>query len=709
MDKIELTEAAKRVLEERYLYTHTDGHTETFEELLMRVATNIAEAEIPSREHDHPIDTSTYERWRGRFYEMMADFDFLPNSPTLMNAGLPLQQLAACFVLPIDDTLSNDETGILDIQKNAALIHKTGGGTGFSFTRLRPDGVKVEDTSGNASGPVSFMKMFDGTTEAIKQGGKRRGANIGVLRVDHPEIMKFIKCKREEGVLSNFNISVGITDDFMLAVQDDLDWDLQWGGKVSETLKAREIWDELVEGGWANGEPGILFLDTANNANCAPSLGKFESTNPCGELFLFPYESCNLGSINLSNHYNSETGELDLAHLARTVTTAVRFLDNVVDMNKLPLEKIKETTQDLRRIGLGVMGFADLLIKLKIRYGSEDSLRLAKKLMYYIEDTAYKASIQLATEKGPFPAMEREPLLEGQARRRNINVISLAPTGTISMIAGCSSGIEPVFKFRMEKHVLDAKLDLDHNLYKIWAMAAKPDEIVPEYFIEAGDVSYEEHVKMQAAFQEHVDSSISKTINFNNTATREEIAEAYSLAWRLGCKGITVYRDGSREIQVLVSRDGGVVESSAEGRPKKLTGFTEKVNTGEGTLYVTVNEDGDGNPFELFVRLGKSGADGSANSEALGRMASLCLRSGIHVEDIIKQLKGIAGSTPTWDAGKLTLSVPDAVASVLSVYVGGEVIGVEVSADECPECRLITLVREEGCFTCRNCGYSKCG
>lgn len=704
MDKIELTDAAMKVLKERYFYTSEDGSTETIEDLLMRVATNVAEAE-----NLYSSNPAFFERWRHRFYEALASFDFLPNSPTLMNAGLPLQQLAACFVLPIDDTLSNGDTGILDIQKNAALIHKTGGGTGFSFTRLRPDGVIVEDTSGNASGPVSFMKMFDATTDAIKQGGKRRGANIGVLRVDHPEIMEFIKCKREEGILSNFNISVGIIDAFMDAVKNDLDWDLLWDGEVTDTVKAREIWDELVEGGWANGEPGILFLDTANNANCAPSLGEFEATNPCGELFLFPYESCNLGSINVSNHYCEKKNDVDVERLVRTIHTAVRFLDNVIDMNKLPLEKIKETTQDLRRIGLGVMGFADLLIKMKVRYGSEESLKIAKSLMEFIETTAYEASEALAVEKGPFPAMEREKALTGTTPRRNINLISIAPTGTISMIAGCSSGIEPVFEFRMNKHVLDAELDLDHHLYKEWEISAKSDAIVPDYFISAGNVCYEEHVLMQATFQKHVDSSISKTVNFPNSATREEIAGAYMMAWEKGCKGITVYRDGSRKIQVLVSKDGGVVESSAEGRPKKLRGFTEKVNTGEGTLYVTVNEDEEGDPFELFVRLGKSGADGSANSEALGRMASLCLRSGIHVEDIIKQLSGIAGSTPTWDDGKLTLSVPDAVASVLSVYVGGEVVGVEVSADKCPECKLITLVREEGCFTCRNCGYSKCG
>ena len=701
MTKLKLNSVSRTVLENRYLQKNKRGEIiETPEQLFKRVAKNIASAE-----RQYTKDDKKVKEWEDTFYTMMTSLDFLPNSPTLFNAGLSLQQLAACFVLPILDTLTNGKDGILDTSRNTAIIHATGGGTGFNFSDIRPNGRLVTNSGGEASGPVSFMKMYDGVTNAIKAGGKRRGANIGVLRVDHPDIEEFILCKEKEGDISNFNISVGITDAFMQAVNSDTDWDLLWKGKVIKTIKATDIWKKLIHGAWSNGEPGILFLDAANRGNVIPSFGDLAATNPCGELYLFSNESCNLGSINLSNFYKEETNSINYPRLREVVRNCVRFLDNVVDMNEPPLEVIKEVTKELRRIGLGIMGFADLLIKMKVRYGSEESIEIAEAVSSFMEVEAYLYSEELAQEKGAFPYFTKEKSLKGTTKRRNVTLISIAPTGTISMIAGCSSGIEPVFAFEMKKNVLDSSLSMNHHLYAEW-LKDNPDKELPEYFIASQDIDYKEHIQMQAVFQKHVDSSISKTINFSNEATEEEVASAYMLAWEMQCKGITVYRDGSRQTQILVS-DKGAVKSSASSRPKRLKGFTEKIKTGEGTAYITVNEH-DKKPFEVFIELGKSGKDSAANAEAIGRLASLCLRSGIHVENIIRQLSGITGDTPTWDSGTTVKSVADAIAKVLGNSTGVKTI-TEKTYDHpiCKECGS-DLEFSEGCFTCKVCGASKC-
>ncbi len=701
--KLKLNDVAITVLEKRYLQKTKAGEIkETPEQLFRRVAKNIAQGEKLYTKDDKKV-----KQWEDTFYEMMVSLDFLPNSPTLFNAGLSLQQLAACFVLPIKDTLTNGTDGILDTSRNTAIIHATGGGTGFNFSELRPNGKLVSNSGGEASGPVSFMQMYDGVTNAIKAGGKRRGANIGVLRVDHPDIEEFISCKEKEGDIANFNISVGITDAFMEAVIAERSWDLLWKGKVIKTVDAKAIWDKLVHGAWSNGEPGILYLDAANDGNPTPSLGNYAATNPCGELFLLPNESCNLGSINLSNFFDEETCNVDYVRLREMVRKGVRFLDNVVDMNEPPLEAIKTLTRQLRRIGLGMMGFADLLILMKVRYGSEESFVIAEEISSFIKVEAYLYSEELAKEKGVFPQFEQEKSLKGTTPRRNVTLISIAPTGTISMIAGCSSGIEPVFAFDMKKNVLDSSLEMGHPLYAAWVKENPDQKDIPEYFIKSQDVNYIEHVQMQSTFQKYVDSSISKTINFGNEATKEEVAEAYMLAWKARCKGITVYRDGSRQTQILVS-EKGAVKSSASSRPRRLKGITDKIKTGEGTAYITVNEK-DGEPFELFIELGKSGKDSAANAEAIGRLASLCLRSGVRVENIIRQLDGITGDSPTWDNGKTVKSVADAVAKVLSNCTGlTDIKEKTIDHPICKECGSDHMQFSEGCFTCKECGASKC-
>lgn len=703
-----LTSAAKEVLNARYLRKDSNGKViENPKDLFLRVSKNIASAEnkYGAREEEY-YDT---------FYNMMMDLEFLPSSPILFNAGMPLQQLSACFVLPVDDTLSNNETGILDSQKHAALIHKTGGGTGFDFSRVRPEGVLVTDTSGVASGPVSFIRMFNATTNEIKSGGKRRGANIGILRVDHPDIFKFLESKEEEGNIENFNLSVAITDEFMRAVDSNSSFLLRWpctGASigVEKTVFARTLWDKIVDGAYTNGEPGILFIDSANKCNPVPSLGRLEATNPCGELWLLPFESCNLGSINVSKLYDGKSqSKINYGKFEILIKNSVRFLDNVIDMNKFPLPIIEKTTTELRRIGLGIMGFADLLIKMEITYGSDTSFKIAEKLISFLRKHAYEYSIFLAKERGSFPYLTNEPELSAVYNKglRNVTVLSIAPTGTISLIANCSSGIEPVFSFELEKNIIDKTLDCNHKLYMEFK-EAYPEKQIPEYFIEAGNIPYQQHVKMQSIFQRYVDSSISKTINFPETATKEAIANSYKLAWEQGCKGLTVYRDGSRNKQVLVATKDGIGSSvPLNARPRRLVGFTEKMKTGEGSSYITVNGQ-DGRLFELFVRVGKSGANTSANSEAIGRLISLCFRAGVDIKDIIKQLQGIGGSTPLFDNGKLVLSIPDAIAHVLSSYIGIGYDSEVTNADICPECHNSTLVREDGCYICKRCGYTKC-
>lgn len=747
---------ALQVLEKRYLAKDAEGnHTEDVAGLFRRVAAAVAAAD---RNYDENADTAALA---DSFYELMTSLRFLPNSPTLMNAGRPLGQLSACFVLPVEDSME----AIFETVKNAALIHKSGGGTGFSFSRLRQNGAPVNSTGGVASGPVSFMRVFNMATEAVKQGGTRRGANMGILRVDHPDILEFIDCKKVNGDITNFNISVGITEAFMQAVEENRDYDLidpQTRRPVGKR-SARELFEKIVDAAWRNGEPGIIFLDRLNRDNVVPSQGEIESTNPCGEQPLLPYESCNLGSINLVKMLakTPEGYAVDYGLLRDTVRQAIHFLDNVIDVNNYPLEQIGAVTRATRKIGLGVMGFADMLLYLGVPYNSDEGVALAEKLMAFINAEGHAASTALAAQRGAFPLFAESIYKDGDPLR-NGTVTTIAPTGTLSMIGGCSSGVEPVFAYVYIRNIMDGTEMLEVNpvlreklqergLYSdaLMRKIAKEGTIahiaeIPEdirrVFVCAHDVSPVYHTRMQAAFQRHTDNAVSKTVNFCNSATREEVAEVYKLAFRLGCKGVTIYRDGSRSEQVLnigkVKKDGQE-ESPAEGgqavikprpRPDMTTGITERVKIGCGNLYITVNYDDKG-ICEIFTNTGKAGGCPS-QSEATARLASIALRSGIDVRSIIDQLKGIRCPSTIRQSGMKCTSCPDAIAKAIErVYQQQVRLGhwaePELSAAEgpaasqaetvvpgrmrfCPECGA-KLEHEGGCVICRNCGYSKCG
>ena len=753
---MELSKNALTVLERRYLIKNGEGVViETVEELFRRVAGAIAASD---RRYDENADC---EALADSFYRMMTNLEFLPNSPTLMNAGRPLGQLSACFVLPVEDTME----GIFETIKQAALIHKSGGGTGFSFSRLRPCGSAVNSTGGVASGPISFMKVFNMATEAVKQGGTRRGANMGILRVDHPDIMEFIHCKTNNKEITNFNISVGLTEKFMNAVEAGKDYELvdPHGGRVTGTLNAREVFECIVDAAWHNGEPGIIFLDRLNRDNVVPKAGKIESTNPCGEQPLLPYESCNLGSINLTKMLREENGvySFDWDKLKATAKKAVHFLDNVIDANKYPLKEIDFMTKQTRKVGLGVMGWADALLRLKIPYNSEQAVRLAETVMRAVTEAGREESRELAKARGTFPLFQ-ESTLDQELPQRNATVTTIAPTGTLSLLAFCSSGVEPIFGYVYIRNIMDGTEMIEVNpilrevleergLYsdELMKKIAKQGSLegieeIPEeirrVFVSAHEVSPEFHIRMQAAFQRHTDNAVSKTVNFCNSATREEVAEVYKLAFRLGCKGVTIYRDGSRSEQVLnigkVKKDGQE-ESPAEGgqavikprpRPDMTTGITERVKIGCGNLYITVNYDDKG-ICEIFTNTGKAGGCPS-QSEATARLASIALRSGIDVRSIIDQLKGIRCPSTIRQSGMKCTSCPDAIAKAIErVYQQQVRLGhwaePELSAAEgpaasqaetvvpgrmrfCPECGA-KLEHEGGCVICRNCGYSKCG
>ena len=753
---MELSKNALTVLERRYLIKNGEGVViETVEELFRRVAGAIAASD---RRYDENADC---EALADSFYRMMTNLEFLPNSPTLMNAGRPLGQLSACFVLPVEDTME----GIFETIKQAALIHKSGGGTGFSFSRLRPCGSAVNSTGGVASGPISFMKVFNMATEAVKQGGTRRGANMGILRVDHPDIMEFIHCKTNNKEITNFNISVGLTEKFMNAVEAGKDYELvdPHGGRVTGTLNAREVFECIVDAAWHNGEPGIIFLDRLNRDNVVPKAGKIESTNPCGEQPLLPYESCNLGSINLTKMLREENGvySFDWDKLKATAKKAVHFLDNVIDANKYPLKEIDFMTKQTRKVGLGVMGWADALLRLKIPYNSEQAVRLAETVMRAVTEAGREESRELAKARGTFPLFQ-ESTLDQELPQRNATVTTIAPTGTLSLLASCSSGVEPIFGYVYIRNIMDGTEMIEVNpilrevleergLYsdELMKKIAKQGSLegieeIPEeihrVFVSAHEVSPEFHIRMQAAFQRHTDNAVSKTVNFCNSATREEVAEVYKLAFRLGCKGVTIYRDGSRSEQVLnigkVKKDGQE-ESPAEGgqavikprpRPDMTTGITERVKIGCGNLYITVNYDDKG-ICEIFTNTGKAGGCPS-QSEATARLASIALRSGIDVRSIIDQLKGIRCPSTIRQSGMKCTSCPDAIAKAIErVYQQQVRLGhwaePELSAAEgpaasqaetvvpgrmrfCPECGA-KLEHEGGCVICRNCGYSKCG
>lgn len=744
-----LNENARAVLERRYLKRDDQGKViESVEELFRRVAGAIAEAD---RIYDPHADVDALAE---RFYQMMTNLEFLPNSPTLMNAGRPLGQLSACFVLPVEDSMD----GIFEAIKQAALIHKSGGGTGFSFSRLRPAGASVNSTGGVASGPISFMKVFNMATEAVKQGGTRRGANMGILRVDHPDILPFIDCKKEGGEITNFNISVAITEAFMQAVEANADYDLinPQSGQAVQSLNARAVFERIVDAAWRNGEPGIIFLDRLNRDNIVPEIAAIESTNPCGEQPLLPYESCNLGSVNLVNMLRraGDRWEVDWEKLEQTVHLAVHFLDNVIDVNKYPLESIDHMTKQTRKVGLGVMGFADLLLRVGIPYNSEEGVALGRKLMAFINEKAHAASRGLAQSRGAFPLFEQSTLKDGEPIR-NGTVTTIAPTGTLSIIAGVSSGVEPVFAFAYVRNVMDnTELvevspilretleqrglyteELMRRISQEGTLAHIPElpEDIRRVFVCAHDVSPEYHIRMQAAFQEATDNAVSKTVNFPNAATREDVREVYLLAYRLGCKGVTIYRDGSRDGQVLnigKVNHGQAPQSSSivpRPRPEVTMGLTERVRTGCGNLYVTVNYDSEG-ICEVFTSTGKAGGCPS-QSEAVARLASIALRSGISVEEIMNQMKGIRCPSTVRQAGLKCTSCPDAISQVIrKVYELQKDAGhssrlpekVQQSLEEkpapvedgsfryCPECGQ-PLEHEGGCVTCRSCGYSKCG
>lgn len=721
--KARFSENALRVLEKRYLRKDESGEiVETPEEMLWRVAFTVAGAE-----EEHGEDR---EAWAEKFYGMMASLEFLPNSPTLMNAGTPMGQLSACFVLPVGDSMEE----IFASLSATALVHKSGGGTGFNFSGIRPAGDRVRSTSGVASGPVSFMELFDHTTEVVKQGGTRRGANMGILGASHPDIIDFVKAKTEGGKLTNFNISVGIPDAFMEALRAEANWDLvnPRTGAVTRTIEAKELWNLLVESAWKTGDPGVIFLDHLEAGNTVPGCGRLDSTNPCGEQPLLPYESCNLGSINLVKMADKR-GEIDWEHLERTVRTAVRFLDDVIDCNNYPLSKISEMTRACRKIGLGVMGWAELLFARGVRYGSRESLELAENVMSFIQRIGHEESEALANARGSFPSWKGSVWERLERPMRNATVTTIAPTGTISLIAECSSGIEPVFAlaFRRKAFDNDTLVYVNGYLKEALAKLGEPSASVleqvvgsgtlaeadvprhlREVFVTAHDIPYREHVAMQAAFQKYTDNAVSKTINMPNTATPDDVRQAYLFAYDSGCKGITIYRDRCKEVQVLYhgakkepsASDQGARPAKPRKRPTNLVGSTVKIRTSFGNLYLTLNHL-EGKPFELFATLGKSGKDTQAHTEALGRLISLSLRSGVPVREIIEQLKGIGGSQPVFENDGIILSLPDAIAQGLERAVGETV---EISADDmCPSCGAPTI-HAEGCLRCVSCDYSKC-
>ena len=771
----ELTENAKMVLDRRYLSKDREGNIlEDPNGMFRRVARNLSQADL-----SYGATEEQRQATEDEFYEMMWRLECLPNSPTLMNAGRELQQLSACFVLPVDDALDS----IFDKVKQTALIHKSGGGTGFSFTRLRPAGDVVGSTGGIASGPVSFIRAFDTATDVVKQGGTRRGANMGILNVDHPDIRTFIQSKEDGQNLNNFNISIGVTGDFMERVKSDQEYDLvnPRTGAVTGRENAREIFELAVEMAWKTGDPGLIFLDLINHYNPNPQLGKIESTNPCGEQPLLPFESCNLASVNLARMVRYQDGDvtMDWDRLASVVRTTVHLLDNVIDMNNYPIKEIEEMSKTTRRIGLGVMGFSDLLIEMGIRYDSEEGLELAEQVMGRVNQETTLASSELSHIRGTFPAWEGSTYSThgpfGEPRpMRNSAPTTIAPTGTISIIAGASSGIEPLFALSYVRNVMDNTRLVEVNPYfeavarregfyseELMEQLAETGSLetldVPDWvkgvFRTSHDISPEWHVRMQAAFQKYTDNSVSKTINFPHHATTDDVANAYTMAYDLGCKGITVYRDGSKSGQVLSTGSTGKQDESDSGaalaellgtghsgyqtprrRPQSIHGVTERLRTGHGNMYVTINFDEEGTPFEVFGNLGKAGGCDSAQLEAISRLVSLALRSGLDPKIVVEQLRGIT-CCPAWDEGTLVRSGPDAVALAMERHMAEAVAlpiqsgenGVQIKllaeggngngngsngngyyqARKCPECNT-PVIYQEGCLMCVTCGWNKC-
>ncbi|MCD4804370.1 MAG: vitamin B12-dependent ribonucleotide reductase [Desulfobacterales bacterium] len=719
---ISLSKNAIFVLEKRYLKKDSNGNiVETPDELFARVAKSISAAD---KIFDSKADVNKTEK---NFMQLLTSLWFIPNSPTLMNAGRRLGQLAACFVLPIEDSIES----VFETLKHTAMIHKSGGGTGFSFSRLRPEKDVVLSTAGISSGPISFMNVFDVATETVKQGGTRRGANMGVLRVDHPDIEAFIESKNDPSRLNNFNISVSLTGTFMESLEKDSEYDLvnPRTGLVVKRISARQIFDKIVGSAWQTGEPGIIFIDRINENNSTPLLGEIEATNPCGEQPLLPYESCTLGSINLSNMVTKNT--VNKKRLKKTVHLAVHFLDNVIEVNKYPLSRIEKMSKGARKTGLGVMGFADMLIKLGIPYDSEEAVLQAEDIMSFISQESRLASAALAEKRGNFPYYKGSIFDNPYTPyMRNATTTTIAPTGTISIIAGTSSGIEPVFAVAYIRRVLDGKSL--HEMHPLFIKKAKAEgfyskdlaeetartgsaqhiDAVPDHikrlFRTSHDISPEWHIKMQAAFQKYTDNAVSKTVNFPADATINDVEKVYSLAYQSGCKGVTIYRDGSRRGQAMSIGNGkGLsVKIAPRPRPERTYGVTERISTGCGKLYVTINSDQNG-MCEVFAQMGKTGGCASSQIEAAGRLISLALRSGVKIDAIVKQLIGIRCPSPSWQDGKMVLSCPDAIAQVLKKLTNSNFVERETMMCVCPECGGI-MSHEEGCIICRSCGFTKC-
>ena len=831
---ITLSDNSRQILTKRYLRKGEDGDpVESIEEMFWRIAWHVADAET----EEHPLDTAK------SFYHLLVSKSFFPNSPTFTGAGTPLGQLAACFVLPISDDMGRASDGIFTTLRNAALIQQTGGGNGFNFSRIRPKGAIVKTSSGEATGPVGFLKVYDNAFGEIAQGGTRRGANMGVLRVDHPDIEDFISCKTNENAITNFNISLAITDAFMRAVEEDAPWDLRFPDvsypayknfsgpleaaeraglpmRTYKTVKARDLFNKFVAQAHHNGEPGALFLDAANRTNPVPHLYDLEATNPCGEQWLGPYENCCLGSVNLACHLAPD-GKVDWQKLRESTVIATRFLDNVVDKNAYvpAVPELKKSALNARRIGLGIMGLADLMYHAGVRYGSEESLEFAGQVMEFIRYHCMLTSIAIAKEEGPFPAIKGsiydpadlrwsapEPLfpytrdwgrpavdwqlvVDGIRKHgiRNAAQTTIAPTGTIGTVAGCEGyGCEPVFALAYVRHVNDHGTDLTLNYASPLFQAALdkaefspelkeqiisqvieagscqqiaylPDEIRNVYVVSA-DISAHEHIRLQAALQRFVDNSLSKTINFPPGATEQEVADAFLEAWRLGCKGITVYITGSREKVVLETKATMQAKQSSpeekaltytdavvsqptlwkdtkKPRPRILKGYTYSIETPLGKAFITINENGGDQPFEVFINTAKAGSETAAHSEALGRLISYVLRIASSIEPrerlkiVMEQLAGIGGGRSLGFGPNRVRSLPDGIAKALDEYLfqrhwekeedpeplPGEPLpfmedkkSVRPIGELCPECGQATLINEEGCRKCYTCGHSEC-
>jgi len=852
---VTLSANARTVLDKRYLVKDKSGKSvEKPEDMFWRVATVVAEADRRYGASDGAVQAVAEE-----FYFLMTQRRFEPNSPTLMNAGRPLGQLSACFVLPVDDALSNGQSGIYDTLRSMALIHQSGGGTGFSFSRLRSKGSMVRSTTGVASGPISFMELYDASTDAVKQGGTRRGANMGILRVDHPDVLDFIASKEDLTKITNFNISVGITTKFMDAVKADSSYDLfdPSTGQVTGQARARDVWDKMILGAWRTGEPGVFFIDEANRYNPVPHLGAYEATNPCGEQPLLAYDVCNLGSVNVG--YYVTNGQVDWEAMRRDIALSTHFLDNIIDVNKYPLPEIDSLSKRIRRIGLGVMGFADMLVRLGIPYDSAEGVEMGRKVMEFLDVEGKKESERLAKERGAFPEWARSIFgpdetcardEQGDRIRpmqllRNCNVTTVAPTGTISIIAGCSSGLEPLFAVAFMRNQAGVMMpDVNEDFVAIAKAEGWYSDELMERIAKTGTVKHADvplkwqavfntanniapvyHIQMQAAFQQHCDSAISKTTNFGYAATQDDVRAIYEMAYDMKCKGVTVYRDGSRDNQVLstgatqdaaakrddakaagapeapkadkattdaaaaLKRELGELQGtmaelqneldrtkkalfSAEAenasrrgkrsRPEVMRGTTIRKETPLGVMFVNITEDEKGQPFEVFLNLGKAGGSAMADAEAIGRLVSLALRSGISLQEIHRQLRGISSDRAVGLGPNKVLSLPDAVGIALEQWwrdkqgvqtdllAGGAQAGMptpvnsmmppmptpaagvpitrppmsnsaeqmqpiefgsghgEVFMGTCPDCGS-QLEFAEGCVKCHVCGFSECG